>query len=265
MLRGLEQKTKIIEGSLAPEVFGWDNVDVPITLNYYRKTSLPIIFKQIEKIFGIIIVVDHKELHRVNLSFDQLQGTVRANKITLNEALEQLLASVDEASLTYRIVGSNIIELTTTHSAKQPDKMSVEVHTYAEAVLKFVKLNTAAQQREAVVQGQSLPPIPAPVYKIEKQTPKNNVTNNDSEETDNDDNKTPEQIVENLRAIIEPTSWNDVAKANNTIDKNNNKNLPDKGNIVIDHSSSCLIIRQTQPIQRQIRTWLNSVTGKLRP
>ncbi|MDR1291419.1 MAG: hypothetical protein LBK06_09480 [Planctomycetaceae bacterium] len=27
---------------------------------------------------------------------------------------------------------------------------------YAEAVLKFVKLNTAAQQREAVVQGRSL-------------------------------------------------------------------------------------------------------------
>ncbi|MDR1290194.1 MAG: hypothetical protein LBK06_03235 [Planctomycetaceae bacterium] len=29
---------------------------------------------------------------------------------------------------------------------------------YAEAVLKFAKLNTAAQQRGAVVQGRSLPP-----------------------------------------------------------------------------------------------------------
>ncbi|MDR1291665.1 MAG: AAA family ATPase [Planctomycetaceae bacterium] len=36
---------------------------------------------------------------------------------------------------------------------------------YAEAVLKSVKLNTAAQQREAVVQGRSLPPIPASVYR----------------------------------------------------------------------------------------------------
>jgi hypothetical protein len=34
---------------------------------------------------------------------------------------------------------------------------------YAEAVLKFVKLNTAAQQREAVVQGRSLLPYPASV------------------------------------------------------------------------------------------------------
>ncbi|MDR1290671.1 MAG: nucleotidyltransferase substrate binding protein [Planctomycetaceae bacterium] len=35
---------------------------------------------------------------------------------------------------------------------------------YAEAVLKFEELNTAAQQRGAVVQGRSLPPIPASVY-----------------------------------------------------------------------------------------------------
>ncbi|MDR1290492.1 MAG: hypothetical protein LBK06_04750 [Planctomycetaceae bacterium] len=34
-----------------------------------------------------------------------------------------------------------------------------EIYTcYAEAVLKFAKLNTAAQQREAVVQGRSLLP-----------------------------------------------------------------------------------------------------------
>jgi hypothetical protein len=37
---------------------------------------------------------------------------------------------------------------------------------YAQAILKFTKLNTAAQQREAVVQGRSLPPIPASVYVI---------------------------------------------------------------------------------------------------
>jgi hypothetical protein len=40
----------------------------------------------------------------------------------------------------------------------------LQVFLYAEAVLKFTKLNTVAQQREAVVQGRSLPPIPAPVY-----------------------------------------------------------------------------------------------------
>jgi NAD+ synthase (glutamine-hydrolysing) len=40
--------------------------------------------------------------------------------------------------------------------------VKVELNS-TQAVLKFTKLNTAAQQREAVVRGQSLPPIPAPV------------------------------------------------------------------------------------------------------
>ncbi|MDR1140789.1 MAG: hypothetical protein LBL62_03785 [Planctomycetaceae bacterium] len=34
---------------------------------------------------------------------------------------------------------------------------------YTQAVLKFTKLITEAQQREAVTQGRSLPPIPATV------------------------------------------------------------------------------------------------------
>ncbi|MDR1479127.1 MAG: hypothetical protein LBJ00_09305 [Planctomycetaceae bacterium] len=34
-----------------------------------------------------------------------------------------------------------------------------KVAHYAEATLKFLKLNTQTQQREAVVQGRSLPPI----------------------------------------------------------------------------------------------------------
>ncbi|MDR1141939.1 MAG: hypothetical protein LBL62_09625 [Planctomycetaceae bacterium] len=40
------------------------------------------------------------------------------------------------------------------------------VNDYTQAVLKFTKLITEAQQREAVTQGRSLPPIPATVYKI---------------------------------------------------------------------------------------------------
>jgi hypothetical protein len=208
LLRGLQQKTKIIEDDLAPEVFGWDNVDVLVTLNYYQETPLAVIFEQIEKKYGLLITVDYKELHRANLSFDQLYGKLRANNITLNEALEQLLASVDGVPLTYRIVGGNIIELTTTHTAKQPNKMSTEIHRYK---------------------------------KTENQAAEKNVTNNI------DGKETAEQIVESIIAVIEPASWKniDVAKIPNN-----------KGEIIIDRPSSCLIIRQSQPIQRQIRTWL---------
>jgi hypothetical protein len=38
---------------------------------------------------------------------------------------------------------------------------------YTQATLKFLNLNTEAQQREAVVQWRSLPPIPALVYQTE--------------------------------------------------------------------------------------------------
>jgi hypothetical protein len=37
-------------------------------------------------------------------------------------------------------------------------------NNYTQAVLKFTKLITEAQQRDAITQGRSLPPIPATVY-----------------------------------------------------------------------------------------------------
>ncbi|MDR1480395.1 MAG: hypothetical protein LBJ00_15775 [Planctomycetaceae bacterium] len=39
----------------------------------------------------------------------------------------------------------------------------IKTQCYTQAVLKFPKLNTQAQQREMVVQGRNLPPIPASV------------------------------------------------------------------------------------------------------
>jgi hypothetical protein len=42
--------------------------------------------------------------------------------------------------------------------------MRIDVVDYTEATLKFLKLNTQTQQREAVVQGRSLSPISVSVY-----------------------------------------------------------------------------------------------------
>jgi hypothetical protein len=42
---------------------------------------------------------------------------------------------------------------------------------YTQVILKFPKLITEAQQREAVAQGRSLPPIPASVYLIQIEKP----------------------------------------------------------------------------------------------
>ncbi|MDR1479477.1 MAG: hypothetical protein LBJ00_11115 [Planctomycetaceae bacterium] len=52
---------------------------------------------------------------------------------------------------------------------------SDSVDSYTQAVLKFLKLNTEAQQREAVTQGRSLPPIPAPVYRQKTDCIQNNL------------------------------------------------------------------------------------------
>jgi hypothetical protein len=237
LLRELKQRTNIFEENLAPEVFGWDKVDMEITLNYYQETSLPVIFSQIERLCGVFIIVDHNALHRVNLSFSSLRGRVRANKITLNEAMEQLLSSISDESLTYRIVGGNILELTTAREVKQLSKMSVEAHYYKSA--KHLSNDNVANG--------------------------NNDTNNSVEKEDInnlENNETPEQIVETIYAVISPTTWNKMTKKSDK--KNTNVGATniddvemstDKGCIIIDRVSSCLLIRQSQPVQRQIRTW----------
>jgi hypothetical protein len=257
LLRGLPQRTKIVEDNLAPEVFGWDNMDVLITLNYYRETPLSVIFGQIEKMCGILIIVDHKNLHRANLSFNQLRGKLRANNITLNDALEQLCTSIDDVPITYRIVGGNIIELTTTHIARQPDKMSVEIHRYKITENKSSGINVTkniADKNTDKIDSEVENKVAGKVDgKIEGKV---------------EGNETPEQVVESIIAVINPASWGKITKSNNTNNNNtSNQNnvgetdigvvkMPsDVGDIVIDRYSSCLIIRQTQPTQRQIRTW----------
>jgi hypothetical protein len=48
------------------------------------------------------------------------------------------------------------------------ESLSSKIGCFAQAVLKFIKLNTAAQQRGAIAQGRSLPSIPAPVFSTER-------------------------------------------------------------------------------------------------
>jgi hypothetical protein len=60
-------------------------------------------------------------------------------------------------------------------------------------------------------------------------------------------NETPEDVVRLLRSAISPESWEVTG-------------LPETkygGNIVVDESSKCLLIRQSQPVQRQIRLYLS--------
>ncbi|MDR1291330.1 MAG: redoxin domain-containing protein [Planctomycetaceae bacterium] len=59
--------------------------------------------------------------------------------------------------------------ITTLTTLGQETNVQNEKTFFAQSVLKFTKLNTVAQQREAVAQGRSLPPIPASVSQEKSQ------------------------------------------------------------------------------------------------
>lgn len=195
VIRNLPQQTEVVEKFLVPEAFGWDMVMAPMTLNYYQPILLSHVLSQLESATKIYIFVDHKSLHRMLSPLQPMKAVVQCNHGTVHEALEKLLASVDVASLTYRIVDYDTLEITTTDSARQPEKMTIEVHRFITTT-----------------------------------------------------NTPPEELVRTIRSALEPDSWR----------------LPDdpetigRGDIIIDRPSACLLIRQSQPIQRQIRLWLGN-------
>jgi len=200
-VRQLPQKTEWSGETLAPEAFGWDRVMMPMTLNHYREVPLSHIFAQLEEKTNLTIIVDHQSLHRAFCPLASVPAAVQCDRGTVNDVLELSLASVDLAALTYRIVDHQTLEITTMESARQPEKMVMEVHRF--------------ELRE---------------------------------------DETPEDIVRALRSAIVPHSWS----------ASEFQGTQYGGDIVIDHSSSCLFVRQSQPAHRQIRLFL-AMPGLLTP
>ena len=130
VVRQLPQKTAWTGETLAPEAFGWDRVMAPMTLNHYRPVPLSRIIAQMEATTDLTIIVDHQSLHRALTPFASVQATVQCDRGTANDVLELSLASVDLVALAYRIVDHQTLEITTTESVRQPEKMVMEVHRY---------------------------------------------------------------------------------------------------------------------------------------
>jgi hypothetical protein len=59
------------------------------------------------------------------------------------------------------------------------------------------------------------------------------------------EDETPEDIVRSLRLAVEPETWESAG-------------LKHGGNVMVDHPSGCLFVRQSQPAQRQIRLYLST-------
>ena len=193
-VRQLPQKTEWTGETLAPEAFGWDQVIKPITLNHYQAVPLSRIIAQMEEATELTIIVDHQSLHRALSSFASIQAIVQCDRGTVHDVLELSFASVDWVDLTYRIVDHHTLEVTTTESARQPDKMVMEIHRYE-------------------LRGDEM----------------------------------PEDIVRSLRSAVAPESWVVPAQSEPQYG----------GDIVIDRPANCLLVRQSQPVQRQIRLFLD--------
>ena len=129
-VRQLPPTTEWIGETLAPEAFGWDEVMKQMTLNHYRPVPLARLVAQLEAMTGLTMIVDHQSLHRALCSFASVQAMVQCDQGTVNDVLELSLASVDLAALTYRIVDHHTLEITMMESARQPEKMGMEVHRY---------------------------------------------------------------------------------------------------------------------------------------
>jgi len=129
-VRQLPPKTDWIGETLAPEAFGWDRVMQTMTLNHYRPVPFTRIITQLEETTDLTLIVDHQSLHRALTPFSSVQATVQCDQGTVNDVLELSLASVELAALTYRIVDHHTLEITTMESARQPDKIVMEVHRY---------------------------------------------------------------------------------------------------------------------------------------
>ena len=129
-VRQLPRKTELREETLAPEAFGRDKVMEPVTLNYYQPVALFQVAAHLETMTNLTIIVDHQSLHRALCPFASVTTIVQCNQGTINDALALSLASVDSAMLDYRIIDHQTLEITTSESVRQPEKMVMEVHRY---------------------------------------------------------------------------------------------------------------------------------------
>ncbi len=181
-LRGLEPESGLSPERLAPEVFGWDRVNTPLSFNLVEPMPLKQAVRLIEGHTKLRVLIDHAALLEEGLSRESTVISHVSNG-TVDTVFRGML---EPLGLTYRIVEANAIEITTPRVARE--KMTIEAQQYA--------------------------PLPT--------------------------GKTPESCAETIRqAFGGDASWN-----------------PETGGvIVIDPVSGYMLVRQSQPLQRDIRLW----------
>ena len=90
-------------------------LDRPVTVNFHEPAPLARILAYLSQVTGVDILVDRASLALADTS-DQVEATLTARKQRLGEALTALLRPL---GLTYRIVGDELIQVTTEEAAEE--------------------------------------------------------------------------------------------------------------------------------------------------
>ena len=146
-------ETERILKELFPERYCEKTLDRPLSLHYMAPTPLEEIFRVLEPVLQLRFLVNHRTLNEVEIPFKELKGTVRVEKGTVREAMTQLLHSVDQVELTYRIVDWNTVEIITREAALLPEYGSLESHHYGAALRRQSELseNNGAEEMIAML------------------------------------------------------------------------------------------------------------------
>ncbi len=186
-------ETEPLRRQLFPEQICGELLDKPFTLHYDNPTPAAAVFKLLEQTTGLRILVNHRVLNEAEIPFSELKMKVHVEKGTLHEALRQLLHSVDQLELTYRIVDCETVEVLSWDASLLPEYGTLESHYYG------AKLRSEPE-------------------------------------------RTVDDMIAMLKETVEPESWLESTSGD--------------GVIFTERDSETFFVRQSQPIQRVIRTWL---------
>ncbi|MGL6195131.1 MAG: hypothetical protein ACRC2T_09960 [Thermoguttaceae bacterium] len=128
--RTLPLRTEFSEKELLPEKFATDVLNKNITLHFYSPTPISELLIPLENFTGLKIIADHKSLNSAGTPLRELKATVHVEGNKISDMFAQLLASVNEANLDYRIVGSDMIEITTEEAANAEESFTLQSHSF---------------------------------------------------------------------------------------------------------------------------------------
>lgn len=120
-------------------------LDRPVTVNFHEPARLARILVFLSRTTGTDILVDRASLALADTS-DQVEATLTAQKQGLGEALTALLRPL---GLTYRIVGDELIQVTTEEDAKE--RMELEFHPIDPWLDRGIQAERLAEQLKARV------------------------------------------------------------------------------------------------------------------